>query len=489
MFGKVVLTGVALVVFGLTKLVFNTLVIRRFPATFLGEINQALSFFMLIPLFYAPVLGMVVSKFASEFLGANEPDKSRRVFSLSFVLVAATSAVSTVVALVFSGRISALLQIQPAILLCLTPMLALYSGYIFLRTSYYGFDRIALYLRNEIVSSLAFFGVLIAALLMHSQRLAVWPFAAQGAVFLGLAIYHLRDQFCFRAMYRGIAGDLRRCAHFFFYTIFNSMSGPGAFHLGIILTGRLTGSSEIAAYYSVLLYSLQPFNLLPISLASVMIPTISRHHGAGEIREGVAVAERAFPPLLLGMTLLWGCGTLLGWEAVQVISGASTGELIVAFEVVLFGLYLNMIFAPPSVLLNSTRHIAVIAWGGAAALVATLGVWWWGIPAYGLLGSAAGYGLLQAGKGAWAFLAARRILQWRGQFDRAALATISAIVALGVVSLASRSLWLHIALAALLVGIFFRLHGQAVGEYVKRLIAETRAHAPGAVRLSDSESG
>ncbi|KPK67653.1 MAG: hypothetical protein AMJ84_12660, partial [Acidithiobacillales bacterium SM23_46] len=86
MLHKVLLTGIAFVAFGLTKFVFNILVIRRFSPTVLGEINQVLSVFLLVPILYAPGLGQVVSKFASEFLGANEARKSKQIFSLSFVL-------------------------------------------------------------------------------------------------------------------------------------------------------------------------------------------------------------------------------------------------------------------------------------------------------------------------------------------------------------------------------------------------------------------
>jgi O-antigen/teichoic acid export membrane protein len=485
MFGKVMLTGAALVAFGLTKFLFNTLVIRWFPATFLGEINQLLSLFLLIPLFYAPVLGTVISKFAPEFLGANEPNKSKQVFSLSFVIVMVTSVVCTIIVLIFLRPPGGSYKIQSATLVGLAPMLVLYSIYIFLRTSYYGFDRIPLYLRNEIVSSIVFFVVLAVGLATRSQQLVVWPFAAQGAVFAAMAIYDLRDQFRFHAMLSGIAEDLRRCAHFSFHTMINSLTGPGAFHLGIILTGRLTGSLEIAGYYSVLLYALQPFNLLPISLTSVMIPAISRLHGAGQIREGVAVAERAFPPLFLVMTLIWGGGVILGKEAVEAISGVAAGQLIVPFEIVLLSVYLYLISSPPSVLLNSTRHVAVIAWGGAVAVGLGLAVWWWTIPVYGLLGSAAGYALLQAAKGVWAFVAAHRIFQWRGQFGWVAILTIMTVLVLGAVSLASESRLLHIAMAFLFVGLFFGLQAQTIKGYAKRLVAEVRSYASGTVKLSD----
>jgi len=486
MFGKVVLTGLGLIAFGLTRFVFNTLVIRLFPASFLGDINQVLSLFMLVPLFYAPALGMLISKFASEFSGANTPHKSQQLFSLSLVLVTVTSVICTIVFLVFFRRLTGSLQVHPVIVLGLAPTLALYGLYVFLRTSYYGFDRIALYLRNEILSSIVFFLVLGAALLARSRWLVVLPFAAHGAVFAALAIYQLRDQIRFRGMLAGIGEDLRRCVHFFVHTTIISLTGPGAFHLGIVLTGRLTGNSETAAYYSVLLYSLQPLSLLPISLASVMIPTISRHYGEGQVREGVAVAERAFLPLFLVMTLIWGGGVILGKEAVLAISGTAAGSLLAAFEVVLFGLYMSMIAAPPTVLLNSTKHVAVIAWSGVVAVVAAVAVWRATVPVYGLLGSAAGYALLQVGKGLWAFAAARRILRWRGRLGTAAIPTLVTIVALGTASLRSERLLIHAGLAILFVGLFSAFHARTLADYTKRLLAEVRSHAPGVVKPSDN---
>jgi len=487
MFGKVMLTGLALAAFGLTRFIFNILVIRQ-SATFLGEINQVLSLFMFVPLIYAPPLGQLISKFASEFIGSNEPQKSRQIFSLSFLLVVVASAVCTVLVLVFFSQLSGSLQVRPATLCGLAPMLVLYSFYIFLRTSYYGFDRISLYLRNEIIASIVFFVVLGVALAKRSEWLVVMPFAAHSVVFVALAIYHLRDQFRFRAMFAGIAADLRRCAHFLIHTMIISVTGPGAFHLGIILTGRLTGNPEIAAYLSVFLYSLQPLNLLPISVASVMIPTISQHYGAGRTREGVEVAERSFLAVFLAMTAIWGGGVVLGREAVRAISGTATGEMVVAFEVILFAIYLYMISTPPSVLLNSTKHVAVIAWSGLAATAVGVGVWFAAIPAYGLIGAAAGYAVLQVGKAAWAFLAARRILQWRAQLGWAALFTVLLIAALGSVSLVTGSLWAHVGIAVLFVGLFLALNARSVLDYSKRFLAEVRAFAPVSLAgPSDSE--
>ena len=478
MLHKVLLTGIAFVAFGLTKFVFNILVIRRFSPTVLGEINQVLSVFLLVPILYAPGLGQVVSKFASEFLGANEARKSKQIFSLSFVLVAAAAIVGTIIVLILFRHLRGAIEVDRATLFALAPMLVLYSLYVVLRASYYGFDRITLYLRNEIVSSTVFFLVLAAALVTRSRLLAVLPFASHSVVFVATAIYHLRDQFCFRAVLAGVALDLRRCAHFFFCTIINSLAGPGAFHLGIILSGRLTGDPDIVAYYSVLLYSLQPLNLLPIAMVTVLMPTISRHHGAGQTEAGVTTSEQAFRPLFLVMTLIWGGGVILGWEAVRAVSGTATGELIVAFEVVLFAMYFSLILAPPSILLNATEHIAVNAWGGAIWAAIATALWWGALPRYGLLAAAAGYGVLQVGKGLWALGAARLILRWRARLGWSAVLTALAILALGAVSLTSATRLLHLAIAVLFVGLFLVLYARTLKDYMGQLVAEARSRAP-----------
>jgi len=477
MFGKVILTGLAFIAFGLTKLVFNTLVIRRFPPAFLGNLNQLLSLFLLVPLVYAPALGQVISKFASEFVGSDEPHKSQQVFSLSFVLVSAISALSTILVLVFFPHLGGSRVVDRGALFGLAPMLLLYSLYTFFKASYYGFDRIRLYLFNEIISSIVFFAVLAAALIARSTSLAALPFASHGTVFAATAIYHLRDQFRFRAMVAGIAADLHRCAQFFFATVVISMTGPGAFHLGIILTGRLTGDPVVAAYYSVLLYSLQPLNLLPLSLVAVLMPAISRHHGAGQTREGVAVSERAFRPLFLVMTLTWGCGAILGWEVVKVIAGTTSVRLIVAYEIVLFAIYLNLTSAPPSILLNATRHVNVLAWSGATTALAAVGVWYGAIPYWGLLGSAAGFAVLQVGRGVWALVAAHRLLEWRGRVGRGAILTAAAIVTLSALSLTSGRAAFHFAMAAVFLALFTCFHAMDIKEHMVRLVAEIRLYA------------
>jgi len=59
MLGRLLLTALAFLAFGLTDLGFNVLVIRRFDAPeLLGQINHTLSLFVLASVFYAPGLGL-----------------------------------------------------------------------------------------------------------------------------------------------------------------------------------------------------------------------------------------------------------------------------------------------------------------------------------------------------------------------------------------------------------------------------------------------
>ncbi len=474
MLGKVLLTGFGLITYGLTRFAFNVLVLRILSPAFLGEVNQTLSVFLIFPTFYAPALGNVVSRFASEFIGAGQVQKARQIFSLSLVLVAAASIVGTAVAWLVFPVLQGDLAIGRTTILFLAPMLALNSFYGFLKASYYGYDRVSKCLANEIVASSAFFVVLAAALILRSRFLALLPFLTHAAVFSAAALWHLRDQLTFRALFRDIAPDLRRCGHFLFCTVINSLTGPGAFHLGIVLTGRLTGNSEIAAYYSVLLYSLQPLNLLPVSLVTVMMPTISRHYGAGQLETGVEISERSFRPLFLLMTLICGGCAILGHEALAVIAGSERKDLLAPFLIILGAMYGSLISSAPGILLNATRHIGQIATSGAVGALAAVLLWNVAIPRYGLLGSACGYAVLQLTKGTWAFLAARRLLRWRARMGWSPWAAGAAAGALAAVALLLRPLWCHLAAAALFTVLIVLFHARDLAESIHHFTAALR---------------
>ena len=475
MLRNALLTGLAFVAFGLTKFLFGVLVIRWDPGL-VGEINHTLSIFLLVALFFAPGLGMVVSKFASEFRGAGQIRKAQEVFTLSFLVVSVLAVVCTLVLFVFFDRVKGRVDVSPTTRYGLTPMLLLYSLYVFLRTSYYGFDRVPLYLRNELVSSAVFFGVLAVALVARSRWLVVLPFAAHSVLFVGIALADLRDQFRFRRLAAGVVQDLRRYAHFFGCTIVNSLAAPGAFHFGIILTGWLTGDTKTVGYYSVLLYSLQPLNLFPATLISVLMPTVSHSHGSGATSESIAATSRVFRPLFLLMTAIWGGGAILGWEAIRVITETTRQDLLIAFEVLLFGAYCYLISTPPSVLLNGTRHIGVIALGGAVSLGITLGLWLVVVPVYGLPGAAAGYAFLGVFQGVWAFVAAFLIFRWIARVGWDVGLTLLAAVALGALSLTGKSLVVHLAAAGAFALLFLVLHLRELREYAERILAEARAY-------------
>ncbi|MCX8038654.1 MAG: hypothetical protein N3D11_16695 [Candidatus Sumerlaeia bacterium] len=474
MLGKVLLTGFGLITYGLTRFAFNVLVLRILSPAFLGEVNQTLSVFLIFPTFYAPALGNVVSRFASEFIGAGQAQKARQIFSLSLVLVAAASVVGTAVAWLVFPALQGNLPIARTTVFVLAPMLALNSFYGFLKASYYGYDRVSKCLANEIVASSVFFVVLAAALVLRSRFLALLPFLAHALVFSATAVWHLRDQLTFRALFRDIAPDLRRCAHFLFCTIINSLTGPGAFHLGIVLTGRLTGNSEIAAYYAVLLYSLQPLNLVPVSLVTVMMPTISRHYGAGQLDAGVEISERSFRPLFLLMTLICGGCAILGQEALLVIVGSQRTDLLAPFLIILIAMYGSLISSAPGILLNATRHIGQIASSGAVGALAAIVLWNLAIPRWGLLGSALGYAALQLTKGAWAFLAARRLLRWRARMGWSPWAGGAAAAGLAAVSLLLQPLWYHMAIALLFTVLIVLFHVRDLVEYFNHFTAAVR---------------
>lgn len=477
MLRKILLTALAFMAFGLTKFVFNLAVFRVFSSTYLGEINEILAFFLLIPLFYAPGLGILVSKFASELIGSKEPHKSEQVFTLSFIVVAVISMVCTIGLVLLFPRLIEKFQAAPETIYALAPMLLLYSLYVVLRTSYYGFDRVPSYLRNEFISSMVFFAVLGAALVTRSTLLALFPFASHSVVFVAIALFDFRKQFRFHALFAEIAQDLRRYAYFFFCTIANSLAGPGAFHLGILLTGRLTSDRDVVGRYSVLLYAFQPLYLLPIAVSMVLMPTVSHHHGAGRGEESLEAAQQSFGPMFLVVLLIWGGATILGWEAVAVIFGETNPTLLVAYEVILFGVCLYLISMPQSVLLNSTQHIGVVALGGMVSAAAAIALWWGLLPIEGfaLLAAAIGYTLLQIGKAVWAMVAVRRLFRWRGHIGRGVMLTVPVVAVLGAVSLNFRNATLHILIAGIFTVSFGVLYARRIKTYLERLTAALRA--------------
>lgn len=476
MLRKILLTGCAFVAFGLTKFLFGILVIRWAPAL-LGEINHALSIFLLVPLFFAPGLGMLVTKFASEFRGANETQKAREIFTFSFLAVTLTALICTAFVYLYFGRLKGNMEISAVTQYGLTPMLLLYSLYVFLRTSYYGFDRVSLYLRNEIVSSVMFFVVLGIALGTKTEWLVVLPFAAHSTVFVAMAITDLRHQFRFHELFRGIARDFRRYGHYFLCTMINSLAGPGAFHFGIILTGWLTGEEEIVAYYSVLLYALQPLNLLPTVFMSVLMPTVSHSHGAGDHAKSIKSTNLVFRPLFLAMTLICIGMSILGWEAVYVVTETQIPVLLAAFLMLLFGAYCYLISSPPSVLLNGTQHIGVIAVGGVIALAATITFWYIVVPKYAILGAAGGYMLLEIIKSIWAFGSAYRIFGWRGRLGVEAAGIVLVGAGLAAASLMRSEIVLHLFAGGVFALLFLLVFRREIRDYAGKIAGEFGVYA------------
>ena len=82
MIENIALTIIALVSVGLTRLLFNAIVIRSFGPQILGNINLAISTACLFSLVASAGLGPAATKYIAEYLGKGEKENSRCSFTI-----------------------------------------------------------------------------------------------------------------------------------------------------------------------------------------------------------------------------------------------------------------------------------------------------------------------------------------------------------------------------------------------------------------------
>src|SRR5437763_1264134 len=155
------LTVLALVFAGLVPFGFNLLVGRAYGPATLGGISAVLG----LALFLGQVpstVGIAATKFMAEALGRGDEPAARAVFRFLFTLNLSLTGLLAVAMIVAAPWIRQALHMPIHAVLLASLLLLVYSLYLFLKSVYYGIQRVRSYVWNEIASDIAFF-VLLAA--------------------------------------------------------------------------------------------------------------------------------------------------------------------------------------------------------------------------------------------------------------------------------------------------------------------------------------
>lgn len=384
------LTVPALVLVGLTRIVFNTLVGRVFGLNVLGGANVGISMVFLATDIFVAGLAPTLGKFIPEFLGQGNMALARRVYGIIKFVVISISALFMAVMYLCRHQWAPNIQIGQTEYVSSLPLVFLYSMYVLEKSAYFGFGKVTEYARNEVISNILFFISLGGIVVCKNERLVLMPFYVMYLVFGLLSQIDLRHRGRILSENQVVI-PVRRMIPFALFAIVGMAASMGRSQVStIVVSSNLDVFS--AGLYSSVFSLLTPLYLLPRALSLVIFPTMSRAYGAGDEKSNSLLLNQSTAWLTVGMGFICGLSILLAPSLLLFVLGS--GEymaMITAFRLLVISAYVSITTIPIVNALSSTRYVHIPNIAAVVALLANIVVWQWLLPDSGINGVALGY--------------------------------------------------------------------------------------------------
>lgn len=424
------LSMIAVLALGLTRLIFALLVAKQLGADVLGTVNTQLSIATFASLAFASSTSISAAKFVPAALGgASESEARRALLALLRWCVLGTAAITIVLALTLSWLLTKLSLAEVA---ATCVLFVAYSAYLFVRGAMYGYGKVRRYAALETLCDCVAIASAVLVVLFGADLILLLPFIVGYTLFAVFGWLSLPRPARTAAPAATLRPELRQ--------EMRGYTGWGA--LGISASTGLLQLSMVFAYqfnseFDAGLYA-AAFNLtvpavfVPRALSLAMFPAMAGAFGRGdaaEVRRQLGASTRF---LLLGTLPFFAAGVFLAEPILTLSFGPEFAGAHRELELLLAATYI-VVLAIPSVNALGATHRALVRVPALAALAGLIvGLVGWIVlgPTYGTTGIAVGYlaGVVVA-SGTDLIAAWRQWrLPWSMLFLRAGLAVGAAVV-------------------------------------------------------------
>lgn len=302
-----VLTGIAFVFYGGTRLGFNIIVQLVYGSAVVGNYNLVLSTAMLAPLFITSIFNIPLSKFASEARGKGKREEYLFYVGISFWMLLIAAALASLVYFVFSASIAGQFKINAGLFKWGAPVCLFYCVYHFFKQLYYVVNRVKLYTVVEVISSLLFFGGLYICIRNRYDDLLLVPVLVH-LVFFSIvsAAVFFRDLKHLGWMRR--LGDYKNQLKELFK--YSTITGLGtaltsiSLHIFTIILGKCADIRSVG-HFSLVRTTVEPATYLFRVMTMVNFPKIAYIYGSGEYSRLKRFVRDNFKRFLILCTLLF----------------------------------------------------------------------------------------------------------------------------------------------------------------------------------------
>jgi O-antigen/teichoic acid export membrane protein len=281
------LTGIGIGLFGISKVIFNTVVLKNFGEAAVGKYNLILSFPMLSAIIISNFSILSLSKFASESFGKKSDSEMKIVTTVLLLFSIFFSIFISIIFYIFSDAIARHFSGDPSLYRQSTVIILLYTLYSFFKSFSYVINKVQNYILFELAGFIVFIGILIYCTLNHLQDSLLLPIIFQLSMIILLGFVY---------SYQYVLIDIEKIQEFFQsakvkeifkYSMITGLGTTGSMSIVYLYTMVLSkyASIEDVGYYAAVASMLDPLNFLPRIITMVIFPRIAYYFGGGNIKK------------------------------------------------------------------------------------------------------------------------------------------------------------------------------------------------------------
>lgn len=468
------LSMVALVALGLTRLIHGALVSRATDNATYGRVGTFIAITTIASLLLPAGVASAASRYIP-FAHGRRDDAGARAVHRFLARLGVPGAV--VFGLGAGLGAAAWFRLDAGWTAQVVALAIAFSLYSIDKATLYGFGRVTGYVRLELATSTV--AVLATVLVvLAGWRIYLVPLA------VGYGLFALGARVLLRADLRGTVADTRSVdrrgiLRYVVLACVGTLASQG-FLQGTQLLANIFAAPTEVSYFAAAVALVAPMYFLPRALGLALFPTMSRAHGAGDTDAVRRQADLSTRALFVLLAPLFAVGILLAREALVVFGSARYAAGAVVLQLILTATFFAVAAVASVNALSSGEHVHIpVAAGASGALVGLLTVVLLGGP-LGAAGVGLGYligTLMTAGVPIVAVWRAYQ-MPWRGPVLLATAsvgAALAAGLALDAVGGGSRRLVADVVAAVLVLGLVVA----ALRRHIAAIIATARRR-PGA---------
>ena len=397
MIKKVILTIIALGSAGLTKLIFNVVVIRRFGPELLGNINLAISTAFLFSLFASVGLSPAATKYIAQYAGKSDEKNSKRSFTIALFFNLILSVIISLLMFANSKQLAQFMGGKQIWFAKASLVAFLYSLYLFCKSAYFGMNRVEAYFKNEIFADAVFFLTLFVLVFFNLASFLIMPFILLYFIFVLWALRVQRSWISIPLCTKTseIKRNIKEILSFSSIALLGGLSGTGGTYISTVLTGTYSSAKEVG-YYSVALSVILPLYLLSKAVSTVLFPSMSRYYGKEEYASIGSTLNDSTRWLLIVSSFSCGIAVIFARFMFSIVAGTDNQIGALTLRILIISAYMGINRVPSVSTLSGTKYVHIP--NIAAPIGLTLGIisWIMLIPSYGIVGTALGLVVLSA---------------------------------------------------------------------------------------------